>query len=133
MFHLANLLSNIQSGFMLRQLTVDVKRTKLNLEVLNLLQSEGFINGFSISNKRRNNICVFLKYNNDSSVLKGLKIISLPSKRIYVTYNDIIKKLVQSGLFVISTTSGLIISENYLTKSQVIPKIGGELLFQIIF
>lgn len=133
MFHLANLLSNIKSGVMLRQLTVDVKRTKLNLEVLNLLQSEGFINGFSISTKRRNSICVFLKYNNDSCVLKSLKIISLPSKRIYVTYNDIIKKLVHSGLFVISTTAGLVISENYLTKSQVIPKIGGELLFQIIF
>ena len=61
MNHLANLLSNIQSGIIVRHKIVNVKRTKLNLEVLRLLYNEGFIEGFSVSQSKLHNFSVFLK------------------------------------------------------------------------
>jgi small subunit ribosomal protein S8 len=133
MSHLSNLLSNIQSGVTVKHHIVSVRRTKLNLEVLKLLYREGFISGFSISPDKLNNVAVFLKYQNGNPVLRKLRLISIPSKRVYVSYDTIIKKLVRSGVFVISTsTQGLVLTENYLQHDSKFLNVGGELLFQVI-
>lgn len=133
MSHLANLLSNIQSGVVVRHHVVNVKRTKLNLEVLNLLYNEGFLNGFSISANKSDSLSVFLKYYDNKPVLKKLRIISVPSRRVYVNYNTIVRTLTRSGIFVISTSKlGLICTEDYLKKDEKLLNLGGELLFQII-
>lgn len=134
MSHLSNLLSNIQSGITVRHKIVNVKRTKLNLEVLKLLYEEGFIDGFSISANKPLNFSVFLKYNEGVPVLKKLKIISLSTRRVYVNYNTIMKKLSRTGIFVISTSRyGLVCSESYFNNDERLLNMGGELLFQIIF
>ena len=134
MSHLSNLLSNIQSGLIVRHHVVHVKRTKFNLEVLKLLEEQGFLNGIFISEEKLNNVSVFLKYHDNKPVLKKLKIISLPSKRIYVNYNTIMKHLSRNGLFVISTSKyGLVCSDDFLKKSEKLVNVGGELLFQIVF
>ncbi len=134
MKHLYSLLSNIQSGITVRHTVVSVQRTRLNLEVLNLLYSEGFINGFSISEKKPNNVSVFLKYSNGNPVLRKFKIISIPSKRVYVNHETIVKDLVFKGVFVLTTSKyGLIISEAFRKNSEIVINTGGELLFQIIF
>src|SRR4051812_32709173 len=104
MSHLCNLLSNIQSGIIVRHHLVHVRRTKFNLEVLRFLEAQGFINGIFISEQKLNTVSVFLKYYDNKPVLKKLKVISLPSKRTYVNYNTIIKHLTKNGLFVISTS-----------------------------
>ena len=134
MSHLSNLLSNIQSGITVRHKIVNVKRTKLNLEVLKLLYEEGFIDGFSISANKPLNFSVFLKYNEGVPVLKKLKIISLSTRRVYVNYNTITKKLSRTGIFVISTSRyGLVCSDSYFNNDERLLNMGGELLFQIIF
>lgn len=134
MSHLSNLLSNIQSGITVRHKIVNVKRTKLNLEVLKLLYEEGFIDGFSISANKPLNFSVFLKYNEGVPVLKKLKIISLSTRRVYVNYNTIMKKLSRTGIFVISTSRyGLVCSDSYFNNDERLLNMGGELLFQIIF
>lgn len=134
MSHLSNLLSNIQSGITVRHKIVNVKRTKLNLEVLKLLYQEGFIDGFSISSDKPRNFSVFLKYNEGVPVLKKLKVISLSTRRVYVNYNTIMKKLSRTGIFVISTSRyGLVSSDSYFNNDEKLLNMGGELLFQIIF
>lgn len=134
MSHLSNLLSNIQSGITVRHKIVNVKRTKLNLEVLKLLYEEGFIDGFSISANKPLNFSVFLKYNEGVPVLKKLRIISLSTRRVYVNYNTIMKKLSRTGIFVISTSRyGLVCSDSYFNNDERLLNMGGELLFQIIF
>lgn len=134
MSHLSNLLSNIQTGVTVRHKVVNVKRTKLNLEVLRLLYSEGFIDGYSLSSNKINHLSVFLKYVNGKPVLRRLRIISVPSRRIFVNYNTIVKNLSKTGLFVISTSKfGLIFSDSYFKDSEKFINVGGELLFQVIF
>lgn len=134
MTHLHNLLSNIQTGLTVRHQITHVRRTRINLEVLKLLYSEGFINGFSISDKKPNNISVFLKYKNGLPVIKRLKIISIPSKKVFVSYNTIVKDLVFTGVFVLSTNHyGLVISDSFVKNPDNFIKTGGEVLFQIIF
>jgi ribosomal protein S8 len=131
---LHNLLSNIQTGLIIRRKEIDVPRTLLNLEVLNLLYTEGFINGFSISTNKPNCFKVFLKYVNEKSVIKQLKIVSTASRRVYVTHKKLRTDLVFKGLFVISSSeNGLVLSDNVMKNSEITNKAGGEVLFQIIF
>lgn len=134
MAHLHNLLSNIQTGITVRHQIIHARRTRINLEVLNLLYSEGFINGFSISDKKPSSISVFLKYKNGMPVIKRLKIISIPSKRVFVNYDTILKDLVFSGVFVLSTSRyGLVTSDSFIKNPDNFVKTGGEVLFQIVF
>lgn len=134
MSHLANLLSNIQSGVTVRHKVVNVKRTKLNLEVLRLLYDEGFIDGYSLSSDKLDFLSVHLKYVNNKPVLKKLRIISIPSRRVFVNYNTIMKSLAKTGVFVISTSKfGLVCSDSYFKDNEKMINVGGELLFQIIF
>lgn len=134
MSHLHNLLSNIQTGLTVRHQITHVRRTRINLEVLNLLYSEGFINGFSISDKKPNSISVFLKYKNGMPVMKRLKIVSIPSKKVFVSYDTIIKDLIFTGVFVLSTDRyGLVLSDSFIKNPDNFLKTGGEVLFQIIF
>jgi small subunit ribosomal protein S8 len=133
MNHLANLLSNIQSGIIVRHKIVNVKRTKLNLEVLRLLYNEGFIEGFSVSQSKLRNFSVFLKYHDGRPVLKRLKVISLATRRVYVNYDTIMKHLSRAGTFVISTSKhGLVCSDAYFAGDNKLLNTGGELLFQIM-
>ena len=134
MSHLSNLLSNIQTGVTVRHKMVNVKRTKLNLEVLKLLYSEGFIDGYSLSHNKINHLSVHLKYFDGKPVLKKLRIISVPSRRIFVNFNTVEKSLSKAGLFVISTSKfGLVFSDSYFKDSEKFVNVGGELLFQVIF
>jgi small subunit ribosomal protein S8 len=131
---LAKLLSNIQTGVIVKHFVVNVPRTKLNLEVLNLLHNEGFIDGFGLSKTDPKNISVFLRYKDGVGVLKKLKLISTPGRRIYVSYDDIVKKLVYTGFFVISTSpDGVLCSDDYVKRTDKFPRAGGELLFQVFF
>lgn len=129
------MLSSLQAGIIVKHLSVRVPRTKLNLEVLNILYREGFIDGFNISVDDPKIISVFLKYGGDNKpILKQLRIISTPGRRIYVSYEKIVKELSKTGLFVISTsTFGLVCSDEYFKQWGEFPKMGGELLFQIVF
>jgi len=134
MSHLSNLLSNIQSGLTVRHRVVSVRRTKLNLEVLNLLYREGFIIGFGMSQNKLDSVAVFLKYKDNKPVLQRLRIISVPSKRVYVNYNTIMRNLVRSGIFVVSTnTLGVVSTESYTRNDSRFLNVGGELLFQIVY
>jgi len=87
-----------------------------------------------MSTNKLDSIAVFLKYRDNSPVLKKLRIISVPSKRVYVSYDTIIKNLVRSGIFVLSTsTLGIVSTDNYLQHDSKFLNVGGELLFQIIY
>lgn len=138
MFELGNLLSTLQSSIVTRQRTAKVRYTKFNKEVLKLLYMEGFITGFGKTYNDNNDgefnyLTVFLKYDSDNnSFVKHLKIISTPSKRIFVSYENLVRNLSKNGLFVISTSKyGLIFSDFYFKSSNKVYKSGGELLFQI--
>ena len=131
MFLLADMLARIQNGILLRRHSVNVKRSRLCLEVLKLLYKEGFINGYSISDEDSTSFLVFPKYIDNKPVFKRFKLISLPSRRRYVSARIVSKVLVKSGFFVLSTSKNSLIATNSIGCDNTI-HVGGELLFQII-
>jgi small subunit ribosomal protein S8 len=92
-------------------------------EVVKVLRSEGYIRGFSLNSKQ---ITVYLKYLNNRSTSNNMLLISKPSRRIFYTYNDILKKASSRGALILSTSKGVLSSTDALGF-----RVGGEVLFFI--
>jgi len=104
-----------------RKSEVSLKHSKLMLDIIKVLRTEGFIRGFSLGPLGIN---VFLKYINKNTTLNNLFLVSKPSRRVYYSCNDLIKKTPNKGIFILSTSKGILSGDRAIEKN-----IGGEVLF----
>ena len=115
-----NFFSNLKNNNIILKNKILIKLSKKNLNYLNLLLNTGFIRGYKIVN---NKIEVLLKYINNKPLINKIKIISKPSCRVYINKKQ---KLNNNGLYIISTSKGL------LTNKQIKEyNLGGELICHI--
>lgn len=113
-------LIRIKNGCMVGKQEVGVKYSKLVLNLIKLLQKEGFVE--SVSAKKRE-IIVTLKYKERKPVITDIKRISKPSLRIYRGVSGLPTVLNGLGIAIISTPKGL------MTEKQARKlKVGGEVL-----
>jgi small subunit ribosomal protein S8 len=125
---IADLLTRLRNGLHAEFDTVKVPASRLKEDICNVLQSEGFIQGYERHDDGKQGMLhIQLKYTPDREpVIQGLKRISKPSLRIYNGHNDI--PLVRSGLgiSILSTSNGVMTGKNANNQN-----IGGELLCEI--
>lgn len=93
------------------------------LKIIEILRTEGYIRGFSMNSS---GITVFLKYFNNRSPFKTIRLVSKPSRRIFYSYNDLLKKEKADGFFILNTSFGILSSKLAIKKN-----IGGEVIFFI--
>ena len=98
---------------------------KLGVQVLVLLRTEGYISGFQyICLNNKIFIKVLLKYNNvGEEVIKSIFQISKPGRRIYLGLNSLWKPKNSFGIFIISTSKGLMVD-----REARLNNLGGEIL-----
>lgn len=124
---LADMLTRIRNGQSARLAYVQAPYSHLHEAVLEVLKEEGFVASFS-REEIRSNIFVLnikLKYFQNSGVIKTIKKISKPGKRIYYSIKDLKEKKFCNGLgiAVISTPKGVISDKNAIHQN-----VGGEVL-----
>jgi small subunit ribosomal protein S8 len=104
---------------------VVIPSSRLKLEVLNVLKSEGFIADYVHHEKEpQDEVTVMLKYGPDRApVLNGIRRVSKPGLRRYVPVRDIPKVLGGIGVAVLSTSKG-VLADTEARKLNV----GGELI-----
>lgn len=78
---LSDFSSSLNSAITARKLYIDVKLTFLNLKVLEILRNTGSIKDYTV--KPIGKVRVYFRFVNNKSVMKRIKTISKPSKRIY--------------------------------------------------
>ncbi len=132
MFLLGDMLARIQNGLRLRRHSVLVLRSRVCLEVLKILYADGFINGYAVSEKNANYLVVFLKYIDNQPIIRKFKLISTPSRHLFVSSKKVQKVLMKEGLYFLSTNKYGIIPTTFFRDSSF-QIAGGELLFQVIF
>ena len=102
---------------------VSVLKSKQVLSIINVLEEEGFIKGYT---ENRYTLDVWLKYVEGVSVIQNIKVISKPSKRVYFSIPDLIdwrNKTNTFDILILSTTQGILTDEVALEK-----RVGGEIL-----
>ena len=113
-------LVRIKNGYLIGKQSVSVKYSKLILNLMKLLQKEGYLEATSHKDRE---ITLTLKYNGRKPVLTDIKRVSKPSLRIYTGVSKLPFVLNGLGIAVISTPRGL------MTDKQARKlKVGGEVL-----
>jgi small subunit ribosomal protein S8 len=120
---ISDLLTRIRNAKMAKHRFVDFPFSKEKLNIVKILQEQGFIEKFLVD-EENSKARVFLKYTQGREpVIQGLKRISSPGLRRYVGYKNIPRILSGMGVAIISTPQGIIDGE---TARKL--KVGGELL-----
>ena len=125
---IANMLTIVRNGSRVHKEKVDLKKSRINEEILKIFKKEGYIKNFRvIDDKRQGMIRAYLKYEKDSSpIITQIKRISKPGLRIYVNKEKVPKVLNGLGIAVISTSRGIMTDRD--AKKE---KVGGEVLCYI--
>ena len=125
---IADLLARIKNGLNANRLTVDAPVSKIKIELLKILQAEGFITGFEIITEGKfPAVRVNLKYDQRRKpVIHNIKRVSKPGLRIYKGTDEI--RPIRSGLStrIMTTSSGVMTDREARRK-----KIGGEVLCEV--
>ena len=116
----ADALIRIKNGYLSGKQSISVKYSKLILNLMKLLQKEGYVQG--VEQKERE-IIVTLKYESRKPALSEIKRVSKPSLRVYRGVSKLPTVLGGLGIAIISTPKGLMTNKD--ARKQ---KIGGEVL-----
>lgn len=117
---IADALIRIKNGYMSGGQSVSVKYSRLVLQILKLLEKEGFVEKVS---KKENTIEVTLKYTNRVPALTDVKRVSKPSLRVYKGVKELPRVLSGLGICLVSTPKG-VLTDKDARKMNV----GGEVL-----
>ena len=124
----ADMLTKIRNAVQARHEKVDVPTSKLKLEIVKILKTEGYIKNFKkVQEDNKSNIRIFLKYDDENSpVIHGLEKISTPGRRVYSGYKDLPRVFNGYGTLIVSTSSGVTTGKKASEKM-----VGGELVCKV--
>lgn len=126
---IANMLSTIKNAVMVRKDSVEFPYSQQKESILKVLESRGFISKvkvFSFQDRPFKGLHVDLSYTDDIPVINDLRRVSKPGSRIYKNFSDIKRSRGGYGVFVISTSRGIMSSEEAKKK-----KLGGEIICEV--
>ena len=125
---IGDMFSRIRNGQMRSLASINVPVSNFRLQILEVLKNEGYINNFFIEKNDNNkkNLKVDLKYYEGNPVIKEIKRISKPGRRIYSRATSIPKIQNGLGLAIISTPKG-VMSDNEARKNNI----GGEIICRV--
>ncbi len=105
---IADMLTRVRNGQQVGMISVSMPSSKKKIAVAQLLQDEGYISGFSVSQDGvKSTLTVDLKYFQGKPVIEMIQRVSRPGLRIYKASDELPKVRGGLGIAIISTSKGL--------------------------
>ena len=125
---IGDMFTRIRNGQMRLLTKVEMPSSNFRLKVLEVLKNEGFISSYHIEKKDNNKISlvVDLKYYEGIPVIKEIKRVSKPGRRVFSRATSIPRIQNGLGLAIISTNKG-VMSDIEARKNNV----GGEIICRV--
>jgi len=122
---LGDMLTRIRNAQMRGKSTVRTPASKLRAWVLDVLQDEGYIRGYDkvAAANGQPELEISLKYFEGTPVIRELKRVSKPGRRVYASVQDIPSVRNGLGLSIVSTPKGVMSDAAARTAN-----VGGEVL-----
>ncbi len=122
---LGDMLTRIRNGQSARKNAVRSPASKLHTNVLEVLQREGYIRGYTRrdTGPGKAELSIELKYHNGEPVIRELKRISKPGRRVYAGVKELPNVYNGLGIAILSTPQG-VMSDAEARQAHV----GGEVL-----
>jgi small subunit ribosomal protein S8 len=121
---ISDMLNRIRNSQAVSQESVHIPYSKIKHEIASIMQKEGYIK--DVENKgRKEKKVIKVTFKKDQQVL-GLRRVSKPGQRIYVSHKDIKSVKGGYGIAVISTPKGLMSSKEARKN-----RLGGEIICEV--
>ena len=123
-----DMFSRIRNGQLRSLNSVIIPSSKFRKNILEILKTEGYIKDFFIEKSENNKVSlkISLKYYEGDPVIKEIKRISKPGRRVYSRAASIPKVMNGLGLAILSTPKG-VMSDVEARKNNV----GGEIICRV--
>ena len=120
--------SRIRNGQMRSLNSIDIPSSNFRQNILKILKNEGYIKDYYIEKSEKNkvNLKINLKYYEGDPVIKEIKRISKPGRRVYSRATSIPKVMNGLGLAILSTPKG-VMSDSEARKNNI----GGEIICRV--
>ena len=124
---IGDLLTRIRNGQMRRSAKVRSPNSRLRVRLLDVLQEEGFIRGYAeVEFKGHKELEIELKYHEGEPVIRELKRVSTPGRRVYSSVDELKPHRQGLGISILSTPQGVMTDQSAREKH-----VGGEILCQV--
>ncbi len=120
---IADLLTRIRNANVVYRDQVEVPVSKIKVALTEILKEEGFIRDYHVDEKQ-GVIRIFMRYGpNRTRVIRGLRRISTPGRRVYRGKEELPRVLGGLGVAIVSTPKGLLTDKRARQEG-----VGGEVL-----
>lgn len=125
---IGDLLARIRNGQMRGAAKVKSPFSRQRMRVLDVLQAEGFIRGYAEVEFKggMRELEIELKYHEGRPVIRELKRVSTPGRRVYASVRDLRPHRSGLGLSIVSTPQGVMTDTNAREKN-----VGGEVICRV--
>ena len=125
---IGDMITRIRNAQLRALYNVKIPSSKFRAKILEVLKQEGYISDYKLlsESKNKNSLVVELKYHNGLPVIKEIKRVSKPGRRIYAKADSIAKIQNGLGLAIVSTSMGIMSDNDARTKN-----IGGEIICRV--
>jgi small subunit ribosomal protein S8 len=120
---LGDMLTRIRNGQTANKSAIKSPASKLRMSVLEVLQREGYIRGYEREAEGHQELSIALKYHNGVPVIRELKRVSKPGRRVYSGFKELPRVYNGLGIAIVSTPRG-VLSDSEARDAHV----GGEVL-----
>jgi small subunit ribosomal protein S8 len=129
---ISDMLARIRNATIGRHPRVDMPSSRLKVEIAKILESEGYIAGFKVTEAQSDKqaqaqLRVFLKYGpRGERVITGIQRVSRPGRRVYFGRDDVPEVLAGLGTSILTTSRGVMTG-----REAVKAGVGGEVLCNV--
>ena len=125
---IADMITRIRNAQLRTLNSVSIPSSKFRARILDVLKEEGYISDYKFlsDEKNKGTLLVDLKYNNGLPVIKEIRRVSKPGRRIYTRADSIPKIQSGLGIAIVSTSMGVMSGNDARIKN-----IGGEIICRV--
>jgi len=126
---ISDMLTRIRNALIAKHKTVGIPASGIKVEVAKVLKEEGYISGYRVNEDGIiKTINLELKYSEEhDSIIREIKRISKPGRRVYVKKNEIPRVRGGLGITLLSTSKGIMTGSRARSLG-----IGGELICTVL-
>ena len=125
---IGDMFSRIRNGQMRSLNSINIPSSNFRKNILKILKEEGFIKDYYIEKSENNkiNLKINLKYYEGNPVIKEIKRISKPGRRVYSRADSIPRVMNGLGLAILSTPKG-VMTDSEAKRNNI----GGEIICKV--
>ena len=120
---LADMFTRIRNAQQAGHTNVSMPSSKIKKSVAQVLESEGYINGFSVDDAAKPTLSIDLKYYEGKPVIERIQRVSRPGLRSYAGKDELPSVRAGLGIAIVSTSRGVMTD-----RAARAAGVGGEVL-----